>query len=155
MLYVECLADEALARHLGLRRREIEHELNKDEVLKRLTNTLDSHGMVDEDPNSPTPVQFGRMLRLEDSSQWGILRYLDGRRSNQVIVLRPDLEGWLIRSARDAGISIAEAPYSLPVNPKSLHRVINDRLDKLQLVVNALITANSSRILKLQELLTS
>ena len=155
MLYVECTADEALARHLGLTRRDVSHELNKDEVLKRISETSNSLGMVDEDPNSPIPIQFGRMLKREDFSQWGTLQYLDGRMSNQVIVLRPDLEGWLIRSARDAGISIAEAPYSLPVNPKSLHRVINDRLYKLQLVVNALIAANSPRILKLQELLTS
>ena len=135
MLYVECLADEALARYLGLRRRDIRHELNKDEVLKRIFETSDCLGMVDEDPNSPTPAQFGRMLKQEDYLEWGIaeeedrLRYLNSRGRRQVIALCPTLEGWLIQTARNSGIRLDDPRYSLPTTVNSLHRIINSRLE--------------------------
>ena len=155
MLYVECWADEALARCLGLCKRDISHELNKDEVLKRVFEASGCLGMVDEDPDSRPPIQLGRMLKQEDCLEWGIARYINSRRSNQLIVLCPNLEGWLIRTAEIAGVRIGEPPYSLPTNSKSLHRVINGRLDKVALLVNDLQAANSPRIQKLQELLTS
>ena len=155
MLYVECLADEALARCLGLRRREISHELNKDEVLKRLSESSDSLGMVDEDPNSPTPVQFSRLLKQEEFLQLGILTYLDNRRNKRTVVLCPTLEGWLIQTARLSGIRLDSPRYSLPTTANSLHRVINSRLEKLELLVDDLLAAQSPRILKLQELLTT
>ena len=154
MLYVECLPDEALARQLGLPKRALSHELNKDEVLKRIFEVSDSLGMVDEDPNSRLPVQFGMMLKLEDFQQWDIALYTISRRGNQVIVLCPDLESWLLKTAELARIRISDPPYNLPSNRKSLHKIINDRLDKVNLLVADLLTAQSPRILKLRQLLT-
>lgn len=154
MLYLECLADEALARSLGLRRREISHELNKDEVLKRIFEVSGCLGMVDEDPNSSTPVQFGRLLKQDDYSEWGILSYLNSRRDNRLLVLCPTLEGWLLQSARSTGIRLDDPRYGLPVSINSLHRIVNGKLDKLDLLVKDLLAEQSPRILKLQELLT-
>ena len=66
MLYVECLADEALARCLGLRKRDISHELNKDEVLKRVFEASGCLGMVDEDPGQVLgPAQEGHKPRTQ------------------------------------------------------------------------------------------
>jgi len=154
VLYLECLADEALARSLGQRRRDLSHELNKDEVLKRIFEVSGCLGMVDEDPNSPTPVQFGRLLKQEDYSEWGIISYLNGRRNSRLLVLCPTLEGWLLQSARSSGIRLDDPRYGLPVSINSLHRTINGKLDKLDLLVNDLLIAQSPRILKLKELLT-
>lgn len=154
MLYVECTADEALARGLGLRRRQIRHELNKDEVLKRLMEESNSLGMVDEDPDSVPPAQFGRMLKRDDYSLLGIVLYINSSRNNQAIVLQPNLEGWIIRTASENGIQLDVPRYNLPSSPKSLHRVVNKNLDKLHLLIDDLLSANSPRILRLQALLT-
>ena len=43
----------------------------------------------------------------------------------------------------------------MPDDAKQLKKVINRDLRKLERLIDDLITANSSRILKLQELLTS
>ena len=154
MLYVECKADEALAKRLGLTRKEINHELNKDEVLKRLMEESNSLGMVDEDPDSVPPAQFDRMLKCGDYSDLGIVLYINCSRNNQAIVLQPNLEGWIIRTASENGIQLDAPRYNLPANPKSLHRVVNKNLDKLHLLIDDLLSANSPRIQRLQALLT-
>jgi non-ribosomal peptide synthetase component E (peptide arylation enzyme) len=53
-----------------------------------------SLGMVDEDPDSVPPAQFGRMLKRGDYSLLGIVLYINSSRNNQAIVLQPNLEGW-------------------------------------------------------------
>ena len=67
----------------------------------------------------------------------------------------PKLEEWVIRASSLARLNMSEQPYNLPSSPRSLHKVINNRLDKVQLLIDSLLAAQSPRILKLQELLTS
>ena len=155
MLYLECKADEALARSLGIRRREISHQRNKEQVLKMITRVTNCIALVDEDPNSQPPQLFGQLLRQEDCLAQGIVLYLDRRRNNQVVVLCPNLEGWVIRSAQESRIRHDRPPYRLPDAAHSLHNVINDRLPSLRYLLTALLTAQSPRILKLQELITA
>ncbi len=154
MIYLECKPDEALVRSLGVRRRDISHQRNKEQVLKMITRVTNCIALVDEDPNSlPSPL-FGQLLRQEDSLSRGILLYLDRRRNNRVVVLCPNLEGWVIRSAQEQGIRHDRPPYRLPNTAHSIHNVINDRLPNLRHLLADLLAAQSPRILKLQELLT-
>lgn len=155
MVYLECKPDEALARSLGVRRRDISHQRNKEQVLKTITRVTNCIALVDEDPNSLPPPLFGQLLRQEDSLAQGILLYLDRRRNNQVIVLCPNLEGWVIRSAQESHILHHRPPYRLPEAARSLHNIINDRLPSFRHLIADLLAAKSPRILKLQELLTS
>lgn len=155
MLYLECKADEALARSLGLPSRDISHQRNKEQVLKVISRVTNCIAMVDEDPNSQPPPLFSQLLRQEDSLAQGIVLYLDRRRNNLVVVLCPNVEGWVIRSAQELRIRHDRPPYRLPNSAKSLHNVINDRLPSFRRLLADLLTAQSPRILKLQELLTS
>lgn len=155
MIYLECKADETLVRSLGTRRRDISHQRNKEQVLKMITRVTNCIALVDEDPNSSPPQLFGQLLRQEDSLAQGILLYLDRSRNNQVVVLCPNLEGWVIRSAQESRIRHDRPPYRLPDSAHSLHSVINDRLPTLRHLLTALLAAQSPRILKLRQLLTS
>ena len=154
MIYVECKPDETLVRGLGFMKKEVAHGLNKNEVLKRLSEKDNLLAMVDEDPSASQPVQFSRMLKDDNQSNLGLLTYFDGGKSNRVIVLCPKLEDWIIRASQIANLEIGKPPYNLASTPKSLHKEINGKLDKLDLLVNDLLANQSPRILKLQELLT-
>ena len=157
MLYVECLPDETLVRRLtGFPKREIIHQLKgKYEVLENLATQSNSTAMVDEDPNTNQPRYLERMQVREDDLSQGLQLRVDDGRANRVVVLRPRLEEWLVQSAHDTGIQLNEPRYNLPDDAKQLKKVINRDLRKLERLIDDLLTANSPRILKLQELLTS
>ena len=154
MLYVECKADEALAIGLGLTRQEVNHELNKDEVLKQLVKQSHCLGMVDEDPKSPQPIQLSRMIVAADYDLLGLRVYADTARNNRVILLRPRLEEWLLRAAGDAGLAVGGRRYNLPSSPTRLHREINLDLSKVERLLADLTETDSPRIRQLRALLT-
>ena len=93
-------------------------------------------------------------MKRDDYSLLGIVLYINSSRNNQAIVLQPNLEGWIIRTASENGIQLDVPRYNLPSSPKSLHRVVNKNLDKLHLLIDDLLSANSPRIQRLQALLT-
>ena len=157
MLYVECLPDETLVRRLtGLPKREIIHQLKgKYEVLEMLATRTNSIAMVDEDPDSNQPRYLERMRVQEDYPSEGLQLRVDDGRVNRVVVLNPRLEEWLVETAHRVGISLVEPRYNLPDNPHQLKKVINRDLRKLERLIDDLLAANSPRIQKLQELLTS
>ena len=156
MLYVECKPDQVLAQKLtGLPPREIVHALKgRPEVLRLFEGQSNSIAMIDEDPDSRQPTIFGQMVRYEDSASRQVMVYFDRRRNSRVIVISPKLEDWILRAAQEARIRVNTPPYSLPGTANSLHRIINKRLAQFELLVDDLLTAQSPRILKLQELLT-
>ena len=154
MLYVEGKADEVLVIGLGLTRGEVSRELNKDEVLKQLGSQSHCLGMVDEDPNSPQPIQLSRMIVAADYDLLG-LRVLEHRaQNNRVILLRPRLEEWLLRAAQDAGLDVGGRRYNLPSSPTRLHREINLDLSKVERLLADLTETDSPRIRQLRALLT-
>lgn len=154
MLYVEGKADEVLVIGLGLPRGEVSRELNKDEVLKQLDRQSHCLGMVDEDPNSPQPIQLSRMIVAADYDLLG-LRALEHRaQNNRVILLRPRLEEWLLRAAGDAGLAVGGRRYNLPSSPTRLHREINLDLSKVERLLADLTETDSPRIRQLRALLT-
>lgn len=154
MLYVEGKADEVLVIGLGLTRGEVSRELNKDEVLKQLDRQSHCLGMVDEDPNSPQPIQLSRMIVAADYDLLGLRVYADTTRNNRVILLRPRLEEWLLRAAQDAGLAVGGRRYNLPSSPTRLHREINLDLSKVERLLADLTETDSPRIRQLRALLT-
>lgn len=157
MLYLECKPDMVLVQTLtGLGKREIIHDFKgKQEVLRLLSRDRNSIALVEEDPGSDPSVYLASMRIEVECVGLGLQLRQDVGRGNRAIVLRPKLEEWVIRASSLARLNMSEQPYNLPSSPRSLHKVINNRLDKIQLLVEALLTAQSSRIFKLQELLTS
>ena len=156
MLYVEGKADRVPALRLtNLTNREVKVEGDRGKVLNRLAQDNDSLAMVDEDPGQVQPGQLRRMQLVSDYPSEGLKLYADNRQNNRVIVVCPRLEEWIIRAAQDADLQLSSPRYNLPSGPSSLHSAINDDLRKLERLIDDLLAAQSPRVLKLQQLLTS
>ena len=154
MLYVEGKADEILVWKLGVARRQTKRGKDKGGVLRLLVRERNCQGLVDDDPASTPPRLLDLMAEVttHDLGSLGLRLYRHGERGNTLIVLCPKLEDWIVASARNAGLSLEG--YGLPSSPNRLHDVINDELRKLNRLLDDLLSANSSRILRLQSLLT-
>jgi hypothetical protein len=151
MIYVECKPDTILVRTLtGLPRRDVIHELKgKYRVVDRVSKGSNLKGLVDEDPLVPQPVYLEDMDVLVDLPGGGLRLLHDAARGNRIIILCPRLEEWTVRAARDAGVDLGD--YSLPNNPRMLHRVVNDHLSSFQRLVEDL--KDSDRLRGLHNLL--
>jgi len=143
MLYVECYADFALVRCLGVSKREITHAFGKSRVCKRLKKTSNSKGLIDEDPSKHQPPYLKKFQIREDLSLFKIRILFDSTRNNSVIVLCPRLEEWVLNAAKEANLDMAK--YRLPNDPEKLHEILssasrseNNEIKKFQKLVQDL-----------------
>jgi hypothetical protein len=90
-------------------------------VCNRLSRTSNSKGLVDEDPLSRQPKYISKLKAISDKYEIKLLS--DEKAKNNLIVLCPTLEGWILKVAEEVGIDISE--YDLPNDADSLHKVIN------------------------------
>lgn len=148
MLYLECYPDEALVRSLIpiLRWKPI-HGC-KGDVCNYLRRHGSSVGLIDDDPNSPQPPYVREAKLVEDLTELGIriLRHS----SNQIIVLSPRLEEWILGAAKEANVDCRK--YGLPVDGKKLHQEINLKLDKFENLLEDL-KSSSNRLKALRQIL--
>ena len=152
MIYVECKPDQVLVQMLtGWRRREIVHENDKFQVMKKLRRQTNGRAMIDEDPTSNQPDYLNEMNAQEAFSNMGLRVLSDELRGNKAVVLCPKLEDWVIRGANEAGISLGDRRYNLPNTANALHRVINAEHRKLERLVQDL--ADTPRFRALRRLL--
>jgi len=128
---VECKPDRLLIRILaGVVRKEIRHSGNKFEVMKQLDKHTMALGIIDEDPgkNQPTQLQKAEDISTDEirATDLILLRYRD----NLVLVLRPRLEEWILKTAREMNMNLKD--FTLPNDPEQLHSTINYNLDKFE-----------------------
>jgi len=131
MIFVECKPDRLLVSILvGIGRKEIKHSGSKFEVMKKLDKYSMALGIIDEDHGKNQPIQLQKAEDISTSSIRAsdliLLRY----RGNLVLVLRPRLEEWILKTARE--ININPQDFSLPNDPEQLHGIINYNLDKFK-----------------------
>jgi len=152
MIYIECKPDYVLVNTLTkFPRKEIIHEFKgKFEVCKRLEAMSDSRGLIDEDPASIQPAYMKGLILANDFAENDIKVFGDSRNNNNLIVLCPRLEEWILKSAREAGIDVRD--YSLPNDAKKLHEEINISLEKLEKLL-ADLKNSSNRLKTLKRLL--
>ncbi len=149
MIYVECDPDQVLVQMLtSLPKREIIHEQGKYRLMAKLSARTDTQAMVDEDPDSNQPAYLSKMQVQQEISNHGLRVLIDASRGNRAVVLCPKLEDWLIRSARESGISLSDRRYNLPNTAKALHRVINLDPSKLERLVKDLSDTPRFRALR-------
>ncbi|MBI4236768.1 MAG: hypothetical protein HY688_05400 [Chloroflexi bacterium] len=145
MIFVECNADALLARSATrLRDREVVHAGGgKGRVLNKLSRTQGAKGLIDEDPGSTQPGTLAGFALVEDLPDSGLRRLREGASANELVMLRPALEEWLIASAREARIDMVH--FSLPNDPRGLHRVGTLYPERLTPLFEALQEARSER----------
>jgi len=148
-LFLECDADERLARLMGFTRRDIEHAGGKGAVCNGLLRNRGVLGMVDEDPNKSQPAYLSTCRLIGEQHRIRLLA--DEERGNRVVMLCPDLEGWLVEALKKQ--KIPHSKFGLPDNPEHVHGVINTRLKAVEDIVRALNEAGSKPLEYLQSLL--
>lgn len=149
MLLLECKPDEVLAHALGLARRQCVHHNDKGRVCNALRKATTLVAMIDEDPDSAQPPYLATLSKESDEHDVRVL--LDRARGHRVMIIRPRLEEWLIKTAAASGLKMADFGFSDRGN--ELHREINSRLSKLEELIAALAERRSSRLDHLRKLI--
>lgn len=150
VVFVECNPDKLLLQKVGVPKRKIVHAGSKSEVGKRLGKSVNSVGVVDEDPFSIQPRYISRLKPLKSSQKLGIRVLLDEKNNNFVIILSPRLEEWIIEASKEVKINMDK--YGLSRDGNKLHKVINSNLDKFEKLLDELID-KSERFLALKSYL--
>ena len=117
---VECNADEAVLRALGVSKKQIQHEHCKGEVVKKVRKLDCAAGLIDEDPASAQPRDLDNYKEVQANE--GLRRLV--RRDNEnkrLVIVCPRLEDWLIQRAKSLGIRPKN--YGLPNDPNELHSI--------------------------------
>lgn len=110
MIYLECYADEALVKSFGVTSKMIKHAFNKGEVCNLLRKSSNDIGIVDEDPNSGKPQYEKHMLTNVVFENQLLKLCFDKTTKNKLIVLRPRLENFIIRIAKENNMLSAKIP---------------------------------------------
>jgi hypothetical protein len=145
MIYVECKLDFALIRSITkISKREIVHAGGKPEVCKQLERRKNCKGLVDEDPWSIQPPYMKKM-RARDLSKHE-MKILHDNKGNCLVVLRPRLEEWILRAAKEANVELRK--YNLSSDAGKLHEEININIDRFKKLIEDLKDCNRLKILK-------
>ncbi len=149
MIYTECKPDSYLVGILGIPKKQIIHQQGKPEVCKQLAKRENWKGLIDEDPFSIQPTYLKKLEQTENLSNYGLKILKDASKNNDLIILSPNLEGWILKAAKEAKIDIKR--YNLPNNEEKLHEEINTDLRKFERLINDL-KDDSERVKVLKEL---
>lgn len=143
VIVVECDNDELLLRLLGVPRKRIQHEGNREEVVKYVLKQDPKLfvGLIDEDPDTTHGHQRSSFKNGVD--RHGVLRA--GRGERQLVVLRPTLEGWLIAAVHACGGRMSALDKGLSDDPRVLHRQFSPRGDKRMEKVLAYLQKKGSK----------
>jgi hypothetical protein len=124
MTFFECYADEILLRILGFSKKNIEHSFGRSRVCSKLSKTTDAIGLIDEDPNTAREPYLKYLFSTIPAFEDDYLIYLqDKKLANRLIVVRPDLENWALKLARDQKIDL-QKKYGLSNNVKELKELM-------------------------------
>ena len=117
---VECNADEAVLRALGVSKKQLRHERCKGEVVKRVRKFDCATGLIDEDPASAQPRDLDNYKEVQAMEGLRLLARRDDK-NKRLIIVCPRLEDWLIERAKSSGIRPKD--YGLPSDPDKLHSI--------------------------------
>jgi len=149
LIVVECGNDEQLLKLLDVPKKRIQHEGNRDEVVKFVLKKDPGAciGVVDEDPGTPRSkqrMQFKAQKPKADLHQ----EVMEQRR---LVVLHPMLEGWLIRAVHACGGRMDKLDKGLSDDPSELHKQLSPRGDRrMEKIVTFLEQKNSKHLMELR-----
>jgi nitrogen regulatory protein PII-like uncharacterized protein len=123
---------------------------NRAGVCTEVSCKTGTTGMVDEDPGAAPHPYMKKLVAEPVEHEIRVLHDLE--RKNRLIVICPRLEEWLVQSAKNSGLKMTDFGFESDKGPR-LHRKINHRLPNVERLVKALLSARSSRILRLQALI--
>jgi len=115
------------------------------EVCNKLEDSINSCGLVDEDPTRSRPSYLENLLRnTVISNNYDVIVAHDKKRNNYLIILSPDREGWLIQTAKILGINLKS--FSLSSDPKEFKRISIINPQKVEPLIDAILSRNHPRV---------
>lgn len=118
---VECNADEAVLRALGVAKKQLLHFGGKGTVINRLKELPGATGIVDEDPASAQPRDLNNYQEEIKTTEGLRLLARQGSGGQRLVMICPKMEDWLIERAKSSGIRPKD--YGLPSDPDKLHSI--------------------------------
>jgi len=149
-LIVECKPDQLLLEIFGgYRRSEINHKEDRGRAIKYIRKRgVRGLCVVDEDPSSGYPVnrilKDFREVTGDEERKLRVRRFV--KDDKVVLVLQPNLEGWVLRAARLCGVKPEK--FNLPNEESALHSVINNNLKNFKRFLSELSGCNNLITLK-------
>jgi hypothetical protein len=146
LIVVECGNDEQLMKLIGLPKKRIQHEGNRDEVVKYVLKKEPGQciGVVDQDPGTPRGTQRSRFT--PDRATTDLHAEHAGKR--RLVVLHPMLEGWLIKAVHACGGRMEQLDKGLSDEPNTLHKLLSPRGDPRMTKIVAYLEKKNSKHLK-------
>lgn len=150
-VHLECLPDEALAVALGVGKKNIKHHAGNGRVCASLEKLEGKIGFIDEEPGKPQANhRFLKELTLV-KEEFGVKEWIDRKRNHKVLMICPELEGWIIKHIPKKNLE----QFGLPTNAKSLHGIIISRLKNFSDLIDDQVKKKNRAILHLKDLLNS
>ena len=147
---LECKPDETLIKILGYNRKMITHQPNMGQVINYLEKNPGAIGIVDEDPGSANPSYFSKFQK-EARGHFDVECFHIPKRGTRLVVIKPRLEEWILKHTAISDVDLQK--YSLPGDPRKLHKIINTRLAKFENVVKEMLNRDSKALLHLREVI--
>ena len=130
MTFFECYADESLLKSFGLTSKELSggHSFGRSRVSLRLKKSSDSVGLIDEDPGASRDQYLNHLFQLKPEYQDSNLTCIrDKKLGNKLIVLRPNLESWTVKLAKERNLDLTNPKYGLSMLPSELHEILTPK----------------------------
>lgn len=144
-VHVECYPDGLLVSKLGFTTKKIKHGFGKSRVLKKLSRSSGSLGLVDEDPGqSKHPYE----KKLSEDKTSVNLKLFKDPNGNKIIELKVKLENWILNACTESKINPAQ--FNLPADPHKLHIIINSKLKNYGDLLDELIRRNNTSLATLK-----
>lgn len=144
---VECDPDEILAMALGIPRKLIAHQSCKGEVCNYVKKNESPFAIVDQDPGSAQPNYMAEFNIKEEHSR--VEKRVHPNKPITIFVLKPRLEEWIIFQCNE--VDVIPDKFSFPNDPKAFKKVVNQKLDALKKLIDALVAANSPGLIYLKK----
>lgn len=145
--HLECSSDEAVVRALGVPKKAILHHAGSGSVARALQKAdAPCIGMIDEDPRGTVPSYFLSFVELEQGD--GLVLKEHQRSGHRLIVVKPDLEPWLLTVSKSIGIPPEQ--FQLPPEPNRLHQIGDAQRLRLSEWIKLMLGDGAPGLLRLQ-----
>jgi hypothetical protein len=130
MNFFECYADESFLKCFGFTAKQLSggHSFSRSKVSSKLKKVNNSLGLIDEDPGSPKDEYLSQLLKLKPLySDNNVIVISEPSQNNRLFVIKPNLESWSVRIAKELGIDLENPKYRLSMDPKKLHSILSQK----------------------------
>jgi len=118
VILIECDPDEFMVRSIGFLK--VKHVNGKGNVMNMVGKIPGVIGIIDDDPGNSQPSERLKYIEKESKSTIKLL-VKNNDESKKIIVLSPDLEGWILSRAKQNRVSPKK--FGLPDDGHGLHSI--------------------------------